>query len=523
MLKVLIVDDEPIVLVGLQSMIQWEQQGFLVCGTARNGSRALELIDELDPDIVISDIRMPLCSGLDLARKVRQNRRDDLPVFIFLTSYEEFEYARTALQLGAVEYLVKLDLCPENLTASLVRARERVALCRHVARSDSEDLRFLHIYREKFFARLYHGLFETREQFAGQLRELGLRFEEPAFCMLCCSISPAAHTTSHTDALKLISETANKFCRSIITGLEKGHFAILLCLDAPPDKKLLSEFVASIQEITRQLMNLSLFVGIGEPFEDLFCADRCFQQALKALACAQEERPVVFFSACDAPGEITSLTALTDHKIPLTHALEESDPSAVREVFHSLLQQMLDTSVNFATAMSIADTVLSLTISLLPNSEPLLHSIFSREEGSYRCLYRKTTAEGCLQWLQTLEQGLYTEFSQNRRSYKERTLQAVQRYIQSNIGQKLTLPSVAAFFNFSPSYLSQLFSKYSDRSFVEYITAARVEKAKELLCSGDQKIYEVSDALGFESAFYFSTVFKKYTGYSPRDYIKTFR
>ena len=125
MTRVLLVDDEPLVLIGMQSMIDWTAKGFELAGTARNGGEALEKIEELHPDIVVSDIRMPVMDGLTLTARCRE-KDAALPAFIMLTSYEEFDYVRRSIGMGAVDYLVKLDLTPENLCAALERARSAV-------------------------------------------------------------------------------------------------------------------------------------------------------------------------------------------------------------------------------------------------------------------------------------------------------------------------------------------------------------------------------------------------------------
>ena len=124
MLRILLVDDEPLVLIGLQGMLEWEKLGYTVCGTARNGKLALELIEREKPDIVVADVKMPLMDGLTLARTCRE--RGPLPAFIMLTSFEEFDYIKQAMGAGVVDYLVKLDLTPENLQNALARAAEKV-------------------------------------------------------------------------------------------------------------------------------------------------------------------------------------------------------------------------------------------------------------------------------------------------------------------------------------------------------------------------------------------------------------
>ena len=156
MLRILLVDDEPLVLIGLQGMLEWEKLGYTVCGTARNGKLALELIEREKPDIVIADVKMPVMDGLTLARTCRE--RSALPAFIMLTSFEEFGYIKQAMGAGVVDYLVKLDLTPENLQTALAKAAEKVKKERALLGelSAQENLaESVRSYQERFFVRLY--------------------------------------------------------------------------------------------------------------------------------------------------------------------------------------------------------------------------------------------------------------------------------------------------------------------------------------------------------------------------------
>ena len=120
--SVVLADDEPLVLAGLRSIIDWKAEGFEIVGTARNGMQLLEAIDEKKPDIVVSDVRMPLMTGLEVMQEI-SDRHQELPLFILLSGYEEFSYVRKAISLNAIEYLVKLDLSAEVLAKALEKAR----------------------------------------------------------------------------------------------------------------------------------------------------------------------------------------------------------------------------------------------------------------------------------------------------------------------------------------------------------------------------------------------------------------
>ena len=132
MINILIADDEPLVQAGIKSMIDWEAHDMNIVGTATNGAAAYEMIKEYAPEIVITDIKMPVMSGLELAGKCYKEGLT-LPVFIILTSYEDFQYAKEALTYHAIDYLVKLELTPEVLAASIKRAKNEVERLRQSA------------------------------------------------------------------------------------------------------------------------------------------------------------------------------------------------------------------------------------------------------------------------------------------------------------------------------------------------------------------------------------------------------
>ena len=137
MIKLLIADDEPLVQVGIKSMLNWADFGIEVCGTAMNGQAALDMIREYSPELVITDIKMPLMNGLELARICREEM-GSIPLFIILTSYEEFPLIKEALSYQVVDYLIKLELDEKHLSESIHRALKRL-----------EELQASNAYRQR--------------------------------------------------------------------------------------------------------------------------------------------------------------------------------------------------------------------------------------------------------------------------------------------------------------------------------------------------------------------------------------
>ena len=180
MTKLLIVDDEPLVQIGIKSMLQWEELGIEICGTAMNGKAALEMIRQYQPQIVITDIKMPVMNGLELTKTCREEF-GPIPLFIILTSYEEFSLIKEAMSCQAVDYLVKLELDPPSLKTSVEKAMERLEeLKARESFRQAPGQPTLLSYHDKFFMRLLHNLFENREQFSGCIRTDESLFQQPA-------------------------------------------------------------------------------------------------------------------------------------------------------------------------------------------------------------------------------------------------------------------------------------------------------------------------------------------------------
>ena len=218
MYKLLIVDDEPLVQIGVSSMLDWNNYGITICGTAANGEAALHMIENEMPDIVICDIKMPVMDGLELLKYCRQTY-GELPVFLILTSYEEFQLAKEALKHGVLDYLIKLELDRNSLSAAIQKALD--FLQKH-QRSDTLQASYadrntdIQGELDKFFIRLLHNLFEDEAQFDLEVKELHLDFSAPFYTVCYCQIKNRALTEEENDQLFQLYFSTIQMVREII-------------------------------------------------------------------------------------------------------------------------------------------------------------------------------------------------------------------------------------------------------------------------------------------------------------------
>lgn len=412
MTRIFLVDDEPLVLIGMQGMLNWAELGYEVVGTARNGAEALKAIQETRPDIVVSDIRMPVMDGFALAESCHKDGAA-LPVFIMLTSYEEFDYVKRSMRLGVVDYLVKIDLTADGLTAALDKARMVVEKEKRL-QTPAAPAVSMDSYRDRFFLQLYSGLLTDRTVFDRQCAELGLHFDAPQYVAALGSLQAPEFSTEQlltlsTGVTRMVAETLPKYRPCRVTGMDLRHFSVLLPLqNGENPETVLAPALQATGQILFNYFSSEIYWAVGRPVGDILQISQSQHDALAALQLLRPAAPVVFY-----------------HERPDT---------------------------------------------------PLDH--------------------------------------------RAQVVGQVQRYIRDHLAERLTLNEVAAVFNFSPNYVSQLFAQNSESGFVEFVTAARIAAAKELMASTDLKIYEISSRVGFDSAFYFSKVFKKLEGVSPREYIQ---
>ncbi|MCH1638686.1 response regulator [Paenibacillus timonensis] len=532
MMKLLIADDEALVCIGLQSMLKWEDYQIEVVGIAHNGAQAEEMIEALRPDLVITDIKMPVKTGLQVAESVRR-KYGRIPLFIFLTSYEEFEYARSAIHLQAADYLVKLELTPQTLAESV---RKAVTLLEdHKTVESYPNMLYrsnLHALRDKFFIRLFNQLFENKNQYLLQRDDLELDLSAPAYLVCTCRIQGPDSVPPRGDKLVALCSSTVQMAKDtlasarpcFVTSLDLRNFAIVLPLSDKDPERWMPEIEGLLHDMASVLhsyFNVNIIGAVGYAVEDPYMLHESYLAARRALPMALVRQAFVFFAPSNeaelpSPGEDVVSASRSD----IRRAFEELDIGALYAMITKVINRLDGRPEQLVPATDAACNILYMATSLLADGENVVEQIFENEPEGYRAIYKKQTTQGVIDWLVQFRDGCCEILSSRKQSYKEQIVRNVQDYVKRNLSSKLSLNQVADVFNFSPNYLSHLFSKTAKINFVEYVTETKIAAAKEMMVRGEGRIYEISQKLGYESAFYFSKVFKKVEGISPREFMQ---
>ena len=424
-----------------------------------------------------------------------------------------------------MEYLVKVELSEEILNKTLEKAVEAIGLMNDKAdNAGMTDSSFMYRMRDKFMISLLHDLFESEEQFRLQAQDLGLDFSHEKY--LCCygellspqhsSLSYAQHTSLFSGCIQMILNLLERSFQCHVITLDNSHFAIIICGAENLSDPL--ELFDRVFNSVHNYYNVTTKCGIGICVSSPMSICDSFQFARSAFRRCTDENPVVVSSDKGNAQSHDSFN-ISLVKKDLIRAFEDYDPVLLSDTVSRLTDLLDEHQEHYLQALDLASNLLYLSISILPDGEDVLNDHFSDTPDSYLSLYRMNSVPQIIDWLDRYRECMHGLFEDRRRDHKNHIVSDVKKYINTHTHDKLSLNEVAATFGISPSYLSQLFSKYNDTGFNEFINICKIDEAKRLLKTENLKVYEVADMLNFGSEFYFSKVFKKIQGVTPSEYI----
>lgn len=524
MYKLMVVDDEPLVQVGIKSMIDWSKLDIEICATAYNGKQALDMLTKVMPDIVITDIKMPIMDGLEFIAQCKQ-MYETPPVFIVLTAYEEFSLVQQALREGAIDYVVKIELNEKVLENCVKKAIEQVK--KNNLSRPSEHYIDKDLFADKFLVRLLNMTYISNEQILQQINELSISLLGKNYCVAVYKID-FSNNTKGNDQIQLynyiihmVEEIVSRQFSVITVPIDKYSFALIITihLDSEEDAaKNVHTSVHMANEMTTKYFNVKVYSGLGNVYNELVKIPYSYQEALQAVKFVKNNQYIAIYKEIEKDLYKNTFN-LSLFRETLTKSLDEFDVDGVESVLNEIISLLSNYTTRYLQAFDACSSILYLILTMLDSGEEILDSIFSDEVEGYKCLYLKNTIPSLVSWLTKLKDGLVTELNKKKSHHTHYVVANVEKYIQKNYRKKLSLQEVASKFNITPNYLSSIFKKYTGMGFSDYVAHTKIKNAQNLLKEGNMKIYEVSDYLGFENSYYFSKVFKKISGCSPKEYL----
>lgn len=534
MIKVFLVEDESIVREGLRDNMPWQQQGYQFVGEASDGEMALPMIRKLKPDVLFTDIKMPFMDGLALSRIVSQEFPD--MKIIILSGYDDFEYARSAIRVGVEQYLLK-PITKSTMTKVLSELRVKIEAQRQQSSYQDQyqdEMREYEKYsRRIFFEKLFEGHMSVQEIYE-EAGRLGLEMDAPCYNLIFVSLQEKRNQENRRQESREFARKQDELLRFLLRYPEHTVFrwnistyGVLLQGEAAQMEEITTRCMENIKRICGTAeVEFDWYAAAGTPVERLSSLPECYSRTnhifsyrfmmpsvhiltedlLKGMMPEREENTIGGVDSAKVDPEIIKEFLMTGRGDEIQD-FAQSYLQSVQEALRSkLFRDYLTLSIRFTTIAYVESLGCS-------------QSEFLEALGGDRAQEAGMGAEEIPYYLQEmLTQALLIRDRESDNQGKKILKKALE-YIEENYTQEsLSLNSVAGAVNVSANYFSALFSQEMQSTFVEYVTQKRMEKAKKLLRQSEKHSGEIALEVGYKDPHYFSFVFKKTQGYTPREY-----
>lgn len=516
MYRVLIVEDEFIVRYGIRSMIDWEKAGIEVTGEAANGKEALELIRLNPPDILITDIKMPVMDGIQLIKEVRNSGY--AMKIIILSNLEEFHYAQKAISHGVSEYLIKSDMMPRDFEKALMNVKVSLDSMGGKATID-EPAR-----KEKLLLALIEGSSYEEEEIGAILEEAELgELHMPAYLLHIFIHSTDRGFIEKQHVIQETIEHIGGDRKFVIFADKQGEINVLLPIPsrvngtaAESDENWAKQLARNILSNLAEGYGLDCTIGLSGRACQWTELSKAYHQAMAA----SRQRlflgigKVIAFSELTAAKEEsgTPIKVSQSHIHTLLYGLQTKE---LNEYVGSLFDQ-LGKRKDPDLVQIISLELLMILTSMWPDVSNDQDQVLHLKKQYFDQLSKLETITQSREWFiqafAELQDHMIRIYNSDRNSIVKAT-----QYIQQHYQQEISLQSISQFVHLSKNYFANLFKKEVGESFLEYVTRVRIEKAKVLL-AGEMKAAEVGQLVGIPDPKYFSKVFKKITGATPSEY-----
>jgi len=537
MLRVMIVDDEPIVRIALREIVDWEKYDCQVCGEASNGREALRKIEEDGIDLVVVDMQMPVMNGIEFIKVLRSHDPQQKIGVIVLSAYSNYEYVREAFLYGALDYIIKDDLNEEKVSAVIRKGAELVR-----GRMDEADKRERigqaeqQQRREKWFFDLLQDKADLspaassvesaeREEWLGGIQN----YRQLLSCIVIDRSYSSSFVTINESKANFVLHTVRQVIEEygyqvFITPVTPMEYALLLLIPRHQRglsvHRLLSEMMQKATKHIEQYIDVTAAIGTADPVGEWRSWPVQYREALYLAQLRFFYGTGHVFFAEDSYVFVNASQLAAVFRVPeWIRQIENGDTEWKLELKHSLRQMTLPRK-------ETVERILQPFRSFLWELDALLHAQSSgwvQVPGACEFplvqLEKFANIRELGDWFYDLVDAAAGHLNPVKRMVDSapRMAEKVRQWIDTHYTEPISLSSASTMAGISENYLSKIFAREVGETFIQYVTRRRIERAIQLMKSG-MKIYEISEKVGYPNQGHFTKVFKRVMGQSPAEY-----
>ncbi len=534
MYKLMIADDEILERQALRFIIENNCPDMEIIAETGDGKSAVSIAAAEKPEIVLMDIRMPELNGLEAARTIRTMLPDT--VIVMLTAFDEFSYAKEALSIGAVEYLLK-PVRPKDLLQTLQSVAESVGRRKQKEQEEAE-LRKNIEHAMPFIKNSF-----IQDLISGKITDLANLRERAGF--LGIKAEAGVILVANIDNFKQITRSASELERQIVKQRVYHHICEIVGKDilvvpfggdeiiillgyagvvAP--EQVEQEVRATACKIRDSIIQLgiSITVGIGRFYDDPLQLHKSYIEA----ASAQQQKIYIGDNQIIHIDEVPHLSAVAfrypfNYERNLLDKVRCGERQQAKEVLRQLLHEIFTAK---ASMEMVKACVLELLIVLSRAAVEGGANLEQLTLLNFNCINRLNDCvdrEEVRQWILDAVDQFMDNMLENRSSMNVRLINKACAYITENFHKSISLEEVAHTVHLSPYYFSRIFKAEKGFNFVDFLTKVRIDKAKLMLQNPEQTVVRVAAEAGYQDASYFCRVFRQEVGVTPNQYRLQFK
>ncbi|NOU65341.1 response regulator [Paenibacillus sp. LMG 31461] len=534
MYKLVIVDDEPAVRGGLSQFVQWSDYGIVLAGTADDGDTGLELIEQVKPDIVLTDVMMPVMDGIQMSREIRERLPETKIVFI--SGHNEANLLRSALQVHAADYIFKpvkrteLQKVIEGVVRDL-RSEEKER--QRLKDMEVKLTQSMPLLREKFLMALIQDGDAKPEVLRERAAFLNLELPlETPYLVLVITIDDAREvlgSRSERDKqllsyslLNVVQELIDQYLHGYAFENRAAEFVGLLVLDDPmkdPEATLLL-LAEEIRDNLKRWLNISVTIGVGERADNIRMLPASFRHARDAAdqKWYMGKNQVITMDSLEV-GAASSIRFDSSQSERLVSVLKSGEKQQLELEMESILEPLAQIRKDgFKYGRQVGLQMIALAGRLLLDLNLLTREKEEEEAWALDRLLKLETMAELKTFVSDYLYSICCWIQEKRSGRSSNVIEQIQKFISENYAKNLAIAEIAAYVYLSQTYVSLLFKQETGETIYEYLMKVRIAKAKELLVDPRIKFYEVCELVGYTDPSYFSKLFKKMTGLTPSAY-----
>ena len=509
MYKLLIVDDNQIQIQSLLDFVDWKKFGITEIVTAYNGQEGLEAFQAARPDIVITDVVMPIMDGVEMTKKIRE--LDPNAKFIFVSCYENFGYLKQAMDNDVVAYLL-IPIDPAAVEEAINKLIHEIEEERRIESMEHLLGESLDVFRENFLCRFLYSNHIDETYLKSTLHNL--EFDR------CHCFAVVKTELLNDNVYSMLKSSKSILFRNIIgyAIIETETRCVLTFMSEDDDQTaFLNQIKRNLTEVIEVLSekNIVLAAGLSTVKSFLYEVPFLLNQADSALESC-------LFTSGEGIAEFESSQTSQPH-YEITEIKDALD-LLLEDLSDEQLRLFLDkyyppgASKNYAKTLCVS-VVTTLQLILLEHNYDI-KDLFEDSSIVWKKLDNFDSMPNPHQWLYNIINATLNFLNEMEKSKYNKIVDDIKQVIDERYSSISNIEQIADCLHISSSYAKSLFKKYTGQTIFDYLFEKRMEMAKQLLSDPYRKVYEVADLVGYKSKAYFSEAFRRYTGLTPRDYQK---